>query len=122
MVRAMSLSDNPDVLNAPVRTMRIIIAWLLTGVLFFMGFVLFQRQTGNGPAAPAVPMVTYIALANAFVIMMVSVILPRSLTANLRRAMAARSQKTNPGAAGADARASDTVRLCVIWNTRTIIQ
>jgi hypothetical protein len=119
---AMSFANNSDQLDQPIRTMRIILAALIAGVLFFMGFVLFQRQTGNQPPAPEVPVITFIALANAFVILIVSFILPSLFAASLRRGLAMRPGEPKARGTTAGVDASDTVRLCMIWTTRTIIR
>jgi hypothetical protein len=115
----MAFPENRDLLDQPIRTMRIILVALIVGVLFFMGFVIFQRQAQNQPAAPQEPLVTYVALANAGMILVAFFLLPRFLTASLRRG------PTPFGGAGGSSpqmQAEDTFRLRVLWHTRTLLR
>jgi hypothetical protein len=115
----MAFPDDRDLLDQPIRTMRIIIVALIVGVLFFMGFVIFQRQAQNQPAAPQEPLFTYVALANACMILVAFFLLPRFLMASLRR-----GPTPSAGAGGftPQIQAEDTVRLRVLWHTRTIMR
>jgi hypothetical protein len=111
----MSLPDNQDLLGQRIKVLQIILGSLIAGSLFMIGFALVQRGLGNGPAAPDVPLLTYISLVWAFAAVVAFVLVPDRAVSSGRLVFARNPKSSAGGVAG------DTAHLTGLLQTRKII-
>jgi hypothetical protein len=100
-------TSNESILTARVRVMRIIMIAYLTGVTVFAAISLVL---GNRQAPPAVPVVTYTAIAFGAVLLLASAIVPNIVVTTARRKM----NRESPGGIPIE-------RWCDVYQTRLIV-
>ena len=112
----MSQLDDEAVIGPRVRTMQIILAALVMGVLLFLVVAVALRAGGQVPAPPN-DVLLPIALGFAALAAVVSVIVPRQIVAGGRRMIA---RGSSPAGTPTPA-AGDTERLCGLYQTQLIV-
>jgi hypothetical protein len=118
----MSLSDDSAVIDQTTRVLQIIVFALVTGLVTFLGVVLFlhaQPKPARNPGA-VLPVITVVAFTIAVVLAPLSLIIPRLVSDAARKQIAA--GKWAPGNAPAGVTATtDAGRLAVVYQTQKII-
>jgi hypothetical protein len=84
----MSMADESGFLTSRIRTLQIIVAALVMGVLTALITFCSLRALGNVPPAPPTPMVSYVAVAFAVMIVMPFAIVPALLVTTARKRLA----------------------------------
>jgi len=82
------MADESAFLTSRIRTLQIIVAALVMGVLMALITFCSLRALGNVPPAPPTPMVSYVAVAFAVMIVMPFAIVPPLLVTTARKRLA----------------------------------
>jgi hypothetical protein len=108
------------IVRAMLQTTRIIVGALMAGVLSFAGFLLF---TNLANAAPRQPLLAYIGIGFAVLVVVPTVLVPKLVTTQQIRQIAAGTWKAPPAARArwADDADTDVARLAQVYQLRTII-
>jgi hypothetical protein len=135
----MSMSSDQDVIDLVTRTLQIIVAALITGVVVFLGISSVVAPIlgappgaggagGAGPPAAAGPMdlrdvITWTAVAFAAVGLPLSFLLPGWMSNQNRRSIAAGTWNApgTPALFGPGALESDTGKLAFVYQTQLIV-
>jgi hypothetical protein len=132
-------SDQEDV-DRLTRTCQIILGALIAGVSFFLAIAVFidpgislasgaapgANAPAGGQVAATLPILTYTALAFAVVLLPLSVVVPRIVTARSRRAIAGGSWPSGTQARAMQARSAplpqtDAGKLAMVYSQQLII-
>jgi hypothetical protein len=84
---SMPIPSNTATPAQRLRTIQIINLTLAMGVLFFLAIAVFLRQGGNMAPPPALPLITYIALAYAVVMLAAYYWIPNLVAVGMRKKM-----------------------------------
>ncbi len=123
----MSTSDPNIIIAQQTRVLQIIVAAQVAGLVFFLGIILFLKLQSQGkPPGPG--RASSILLPMAFVFasgaLVMSVAVPRAVTAGARRQIAAGTWNPNPrGSAPAPdgKETSDEAKLAMVYQTQKIV-
>jgi tellurite resistance protein TehA-like permease len=117
----MSTPDHDAFFEASLRTMRIIVAALVAGVVTFLVIAVYLRQAGRMPAPPEMPTITYIAVPFGLSVVAAYSFLPNAVAAGARRRIAQGIWYRGPHAPALGRPLSDREKLLVVYNTRLIV-
>jgi hypothetical protein len=113
----MSQSESDTALSLRIFVMRILIFALVSGIVIFLAITVFLRLNNpRQPPNPNVPLISFLALGNAFANLLTYAIVPGLATTAGRRRIV-----RGPGWADPSARASDRIQLCALYQTRMIV-
>jgi hypothetical protein len=102
--------------------MRITIGALAAGILI-LGFICFGvRDWGQKPAADRTPVMTYLALGFAAVMIVIHVVVPYRLATNARRARARQVVRFDERGTSADGLDSESVDLLGIYQDQLVMR
>src|SRR5437764_296634 len=116
----MTVSIDSTDLSGRIRTLQIVQAALIMGVAGFAVLAIVVRGQGNMPPPPAVPILTYIALAYAVPIVVVFGVVPRLIAVRGRQRLAKGFATAVRSGEPLD-QANVAGRLCALYQTRMII-
>lgn len=108
-------------LAVPLRTLQIVVVALALGCIAFMAIVLFMVGSGGfQPAAPEMPVISYLALAFVALILVVRIVVGTVIVGQ-GCAKIARADSRSSSQSGDESNADDLAALVQIHCTKTIV-